>query len=185
MVSQVLVVGIPLGDPQLFLRAVGIPTNEHHRVIKVVPRAAIAGAVLVLAPDRVLGLCITIGRAHAPPGNYPQQVITGWQCIVNEAAFLLHDRHRHVLRRAVLFLHLQRIFVPVRVLAEDIAEIVLIPGRRGGAASQDHTHQHQCPNQPLFHPSPQQKNEGISCPSYVTQNSMMACALAGSPAPPG
>ncbi|MNJ62627.1 hypothetical protein D3C77_584750 [compost metagenome] len=67
-----------------------------------------------------------------------------------------------MLRRAELLLHLQRIFVPVRVLAVDIAQIVLIPRRRRGAARQDRNHQHQRPHSPLFHPSPQQKKRALA-----------------------
>ncbi|MNV28979.1 hypothetical protein D3C71_1201870 [compost metagenome] len=133
-----MVVGVPLGNPQLALGAGGVPADKHDRIVEVVPRTTVAGAVFVLAPHRVLRLGIAIRRADPAPGNHPQQIVARGQGVFDETAFLLDDRHRHVGREAPGLFHFQRIFVPVRVLAVDAANIALLtwrcrraPGQQG------------------------------------------------------
>ena len=66
MVGKILLVGIPLRNPQSALGNIGIPANKIYRITKVVAiMAPIASVFAIVIPGWILCLSIAISRGSA------------------------------------------------------------------------------------------------------------------------
>ena len=138
MIGEIEPARVALGNPQFARRPVVVPADEVEGVLHV-PAAAEPRAPFprVVAPGRVLRLGVSLGRRHAAPGDEPQQVLAGRPRIAPVARFVVHEGHEHGDRRAPFLFRRARIVVPVGILVEDRAEVLLALRRRGPAAGRE------------------------------------------------
>ena len=123
------------GDLQLAPCLVVVPADEVEGILHVRPAPQQAPPLrLVLAPDGVLRLRVSLGGRGATQGDEAQEPLDRRFGVAPIARFMAHEGHEDVDRRAPLLLGGARMVVPVGVLLEDFADVALTLWRRGGAA---------------------------------------------------
>src|SRR5699024_9289816 len=94
VISQVLAIGIGLGQAQNAVTAVDIPTHEVDGIGEILAAGpAVAGLLFVLLPGAVQGLGVTVSGTDPRPGDDPEQAIARRYRIGAVARFLIDDGH--------------------------------------------------------------------------------------------
>jgi hypothetical protein len=159
MVGQIQALGIPFGNAEILTALIVIPADEVQGVFHV--RATFEetiGLILILLPGLVLGLGIALRRGFAPEGNEQEPI--PWRLrVMAKSRLLLDEGHENVGRRAPPVLGFFGRIVPLEVLSENRAQVVLALGWHGRATRQCNDHRQNTREYPS-------RNHGFAQHSY-------------------
>ena len=175
VVGEVQVPGVPFGDAEQRMALVVVPADEIERIVDVgaAPEPA-ASLVAVVAPGRVLDLGESLRRRRTPERN--EEKPFEWRPGVRAIPGLLsHERHLDVNGNAPGFFRLPGSVIPVRVLAKDLAEIVLPAGRLRGAGGDEQERQYQQPDIEHDCRAKRQHRYGVYGITYDLGVAMISC----------
>lgn len=121
VIGEIMAVGVVGAEPDLALAGVEIPSDEIEAIIETVAAGADAFVFgLVSGPGAVQRLRIALGGGNAAPRDKTQDIMAGRLGIVAKGAFVAHDRHLHMDRRAPALFGLFRLLEPAILLIEDV-----------------------------------------------------------------